>query len=112
MILNKLQYNLAKPWRFVQKKPRRFVLYLNKYLFFIGWMFDLVIYVLLTPLRFVNATYYNLVIHAFWSVRDCWLEIWAPKITWYAVSARIQIFRYCTKKCVKLKKNRFLYLKQ
>lgn len=80
VILNKLQYHLEKPWLFFLKKPRGFLLFCNKYLFFFLWPIDLIIYILLTALRFVNAVYYNLFIHAFWSVRDCWLEVWAPKL--------------------------------
>ena len=79
-MLNLLQYHLQRPWRILLKKPRKFVSFLNKYLFFIGWINNFVIYVVLSPLRLVNAFYYNMIIHSFLSVRDYWLEIFSPKL--------------------------------
>jgi len=76
-LLNMLQYWLAKPWRpFMKrnllpdkyKKPMRIFLRILQVPFYIA----------LFPLRFVNAVYYNLVIHNLYEWSNYLLEVFFP----------------------------------
>ena len=76
-LLNMLQFWLAKPWRpFMKwnllrdkyKKPMRIFLRILQMPFYIA----------LFPLRFINAVYYNLLIHNLYELSNYLLEVLAP----------------------------------
>ena len=76
-ILDVLQFWLAKPWRpFMKhnllrdsyKKPMRIFLRILQIPFYIA----------LFPLRFINAVYYNLIIHNIYELSNYLLEVGAP----------------------------------
>ena len=76
-VLNWLQRYLSKPWRLFYKRnygpsPRNAELR-AKY----EWV-KLPLYVLLTPLRFINALYYNLIVHCSFEMYNYVIEIFLP----------------------------------
>jgi hypothetical protein len=78
-LLNRLQYFLQKPWRKFQKQPTKFNTFFNNYLWFLGKMTSFGLYICLTPLRFINAVYYNVWVYGLWSIRDNFADIVNPK---------------------------------
>jgi len=79
-LLNKLQYGLWKPWRPLTKKRNETLYKLNRWFWLLPWVIKLGMYVLLAPVRFLNAVYYNVWVHGLWSLRDHLSEIFNPKL--------------------------------
>lgn len=79
-MLNSIQYHLQKPWRNALKRPSKSLAFFNKYFGWIGVLCRFVLYLLLTPIRFVNAVFYNIFIYGLWSIRDNLLDVCVPKI--------------------------------
>lgn len=76
-ILNWLQRHLAKPWRWFYRKnngrDRRNAELRNTY----EWA-KLPLYVALTPLRLLNAAYYNLLVHCSFEMYNYVIEVFLP----------------------------------
>ena len=76
-LLNQLQYILSEPWRYLFKydtlpDARKEV---------IRPLLDglkIVLYVVITPLRLLNAIYYNILVHGIAELYDLFLEVLAP----------------------------------
>jgi hypothetical protein len=83
-ITNYLQYALQKPWRSFLKKPNGLNHFFNTYFFFIGFFYRIGSYLILSPLRFFNAIYYNLWIYGLWNIRDNVSDIFKPKTGYIA----------------------------
>lgn len=79
-LLNKLQYGLWKPWRPLTKKRNETLYKLYKWFWLLPWVIKVAMYVLLTPIRFLNAVYYNVWVHGLWSIRDHISEVFNPKL--------------------------------
>ncbi|MGI6341855.1 MAG: hypothetical protein ACOXZ9_02600 [Bacteroidales bacterium] len=79
-MLNSLQYHLQKPWRNALKRPSKTLSFFNKYFGWFGALCRLALYILLTPIRLINAVYYNILVYGLWSFRDNFLDVFAPKI--------------------------------
>lgn len=79
-ILNYLQFFLSKPWR-----PWLKHVYLDdatkEWLRPVLSCLKIPLYIVLTPLRFVNAVYYNMVIHLLYELSNYMLEVFAPSDT-------------------------------
>ena len=75
--LNWLQRYLSKPWRIFYKKNTRSDS-TNERLRFIYQILKVPLYVLLTPLRAVNAFYYNIIVHCSFELYNYALEILLP----------------------------------
>lgn len=76
-LLNKVQFYLTKPWRPFMK--RNWVRDSNKkWLRTFFSLLKIPFYLALTPLRLLNAVYYNLVIHFLYEVSNYLLEVLAP----------------------------------
>ncbi len=78
-LLNELQYRLQKPWRFILKDRKGFIYGLNRVFKIISLLILLTLWVILTPLRVLNAFFYNVLIHGMWSFRDNFQDIFVPK---------------------------------
>ncbi len=93
--LNHLQYVLQKPYRGLLKNTTSNFWYKwNKYLWILPFMTKLLLYVLLTPLRFFNALYYNIWVYGLWSVRDNVAEIFNPKMRGMRYKTGCKYFLY------------------
>ncbi len=79
-LLNKIQFFLQKPWRPLLKHPNKFYLFLNKYFGWVSWLIQLSLWLALTPLRLINAIYYNIIIYSLWCFYDHLSEIFNPKV--------------------------------
>lgn len=75
--LNGLQRHLSKPWRIFYKGHHGSDK-LNRFMRGFWTVLQLPFYVLLTPLRFVNACFYNLVVHVSFEFFNYLAEIVAP----------------------------------
>ena len=75
--LNWLQRFLAKPW-FLNYKQNSGLDYKNAQLRENYELWQMPLYVILTPLRFVNAIYYNLVIHCSFELFNYLVEVVVP----------------------------------
>ncbi len=79
-LLNSIQYFFQKPYRRFLKKNSNFWYKWNKYLWILPFLTKIFFYIILTPLRFINALYYNIWVYGLWSVRDNIAEIFNPKM--------------------------------
>jgi len=77
-ILNWLQRFMAKPWRTIYKENTRTDLENKKKREFLEGC-KIPLYILLTPLRFVNAVYYNLVVHCSFEMFNYLVEVIVPE---------------------------------
>lgn len=75
--LNGLQRHLSKPWRPLYKKHRGSDGF-NKFMRVFWTILKIPLYVVLTPLRFVNAFFYNIVVHSSFEFFNYLGEIFAP----------------------------------
>jgi len=75
---NYLQYLLQKPWRYFLRCPGKVILWIYKYR--IHWIAEIVLYVLLTPLRAFNAFCYNMVVRNLFMFFDVVQEILHPQL--------------------------------
>lgn len=78
-LLNRLQYILQRPYRSALKKESKTVRRLHKIRIF-HWTYNLVMYFVLAPLRFVNAVWYDLLVYGVFSLKDHYLEIFRPRV--------------------------------
>lgn len=92
--LNGLQRHLSKPWRVLYKNHHGSD-GLNKFMRVFWFILKIPLYVLLTPLRFVNAVFYNIVVHSSFEFFNYLGEIFDPTsskegsanfITWLLLS--------------------------
>lgn len=75
---NYLQYLLQKPWRCFLKNPGNLMFWIYKYK--IHWIAEIVLYVLLTPLRAFNAFCYNMIVRNLFMFFDVLQEILHPQL--------------------------------
>lgn len=76
-LLNRLQYFLSEPWRFMFKTSwvnEDFKPFLRMTLEF----FKIVLYIAITPLRLLNAVFYNILIHCTTELYDLFFEVLKP----------------------------------
>lgn len=76
-VLNQLQYFLSEPWR-IFFKYHHFSDRTNDVLRPFFEVLKVLLYVAITPLRLVNAAYYNILIHGLSEIYDFLLEVLAP----------------------------------
>lgn len=76
--LNWLQRCLSKPWRYKYKYNYPYRNYKNEKLREEFEMWKIPLYVILTPLRFVNAAYYNILIHVGLEMFNYVVEVLLP----------------------------------
>ena len=76
-VLNQLQYFLSEPWR-VFFKYHHFSDGTNDVLRPILEVLKVLLYIAITPLRAVNAVYFNILIHGLSEIYDFMLEVLAP----------------------------------
>ena len=72
--LNRLQLILMEPWRYFTKK---YLYYGDKLQ---PWIYpiEIILYILITPLRFVNAVIYNMFVYCITELYDLILEVFLP----------------------------------
>lgn len=75
--MNWLQRYASKPWRWVFKRNTR-TDYQNRMLRERMELFKIPLYIVLTPLRFVNAFYYNIVVHCTFETMNYIFEVIMP----------------------------------
>lgn len=74
--LNQLQFYLQKPWRFLLHDPGDTLIWMHKHYF---WVLPTVaLYVISTPLRYINALYFNLVDRTVHALFDSLGELFHP----------------------------------
>lgn len=76
-LLNQLQFFLSEPWRCFFKR-HRFTDSTNDVLRPLLEGLKVLLYIVLTPLRAVNAVYFNIVVHGVTEIYDLVLEVFAP----------------------------------
>ena len=76
-VLNQLQFFLSEPWRF-HFKHHRYKDTVNDVLRPVLEVFKVLLYIAITPLRALNAVYYNIVVHWLTEMYDFMLEVLAP----------------------------------
>ena len=76
-ILNWLQRHLSKPWRIFYKKNKGSE-QKNKELREMYEYIKIPLYIVLTPLRFVNAFYYNMLVHCSFEMYNYVIELFLP----------------------------------
>lgn len=76
--LNGLQRHLSKPWRIFYKSHHGLDGF-NKFMRGFWFILKIPLYIVLTPLRFVNAFFYNIVIHSSFEFFNYIAEIVDPK---------------------------------
>ena len=76
-VLNALQRHLSKPWRPLYKK-RHGTDGFNKFMRGFWNILKIPLYVVLTPLRFVNAAFYNIIVHSSFEFFNYLGEIFDP----------------------------------
>jgi len=76
-LLNQLQIFLSEPWRYFFKR-HHFRDATNAVLRPVFEVLKVLLYIALTPLRAVNAAYYNIVIHGLTEIYDLILEVFVP----------------------------------
>lgn len=79
-LLNSLQYFFQKPWRVILKKHSKITYFFYRYLRIVSFIIKFTLCFFLTPLRFINAVYYNLWIYGLWNIRDHFADIFNPKV--------------------------------
>lgn len=79
-LLNYIQFFLQKPWRNYLRSPSEKLFDFFKTFWVIPLIVDFLLYILLTPLRFINAVYYNVWVHGLWTFNDHFNEIFKPKL--------------------------------
>lgn len=76
-LLNRLQYFLSEPWRFMFKTS-----WVNEdvkpSLRMILEFFKIILYIAITPLRLLNAVFYNILIHCTTELYDLFFEVLKP----------------------------------
>ena len=75
------------------KRNTRFLRFMYK-MTLICWLFNFALYILLTPLRLLNALYYNIVVYVFWNVRDHISDIFNPKNGKWQKRKGVRYFAY------------------
>jgi len=74
---------------------------------------ELLLYILLTPLRFLNALYYNVWVHSLWTFSDHLSEVFNPKLKGMRHKKGKEYRKFWTQDFLKrLKKHSILGLKQ
>lgn len=76
-LLNQLQFFLSEPWRAIFKR-HRFLDATNNWLRPTLEVLKVLLYIAITPLRALNAVYFNIVIHGLSEMYDFMLEVLAP----------------------------------
>lgn len=61
------------------KKESKTITWLHK-IRILHWTYNLVMYFVLAPLRFVNAVWYDLLVYGVFSLKDHYLEIFRPRV--------------------------------
>lgn len=74
--LNQLQFYLQKPWRFLLHDPGDTLMWMHKHYFWV--VPTIAMYVLSTPLRYINALYFNLVDRTIHALFDSLGELFHP----------------------------------
>jgi len=74
--LNRLQHILMEPWRYLTKNyiyssPRKIMLLM-------AYPIEIILYILITPLRFLNAVLYNIFVYCISELYDLTLEVFVP----------------------------------
>ena len=75
---NWLQYVLQKPWRILLRKPGNFIFWFYKYR--LNIFFNVILYVVLTPLRVFNAFCYNMLVRNIFMLFDVLWEVIHPQL--------------------------------
>lgn len=75
---NFLQYFFQKPWRYFLKQPNSVMFAIYKYR--IHWIAEIMLYILLTPLRAFNAFCYNMIVRNLFMFFDILQEILHPQL--------------------------------
>ena len=100
-LLNGLQRHLSKPWRIFYKHHHGSDGF-NKFMRRFWWVMKIPLYILLTPLRFVNAVFYDLFMHCGFEFYNYISEIFDPSsilegsanlMTWILLSP-IRLVKY------------------
>lgn len=78
-MLNHLQFFSHRPWRFLLKKNNKLTRFLDQKLWLVKFAIKAYLYIILTPLRYMNAFYYNIWVYGLWSLRDNLGAIINPK---------------------------------
>lgn len=75
-LLNRIQLILMEPWRYLTKDYVS--LSIREAVF--DWLYpiEIVLYILITPLRFINAVYYNIFVYGITELYDLILEVVYP----------------------------------
>lgn len=76
-LLNQLQYILSEPWRY-HFKWHRYYDATNTTLRPVLEILKVLLYILITPLRVINAIYFNIVVHGLTELYDYLLEVFTP----------------------------------
>lgn len=76
-VLNVLQRHLSKPWRFFLKQNSGNDVQNEEYRSYLEYA-KIPLYIVLTPFRFVNAVYYNIVVHSLFECFNYLCEVIAP----------------------------------
>ena len=76
-LLNRFQHFLASPWRYFIKR-NRFPDKTREFLRPFFGVLTIPLYIVLTPLRLLNAIYYNIIVHCLAGLYDFLLEVLAP----------------------------------
>lgn len=76
-VLNQIQYFLSEPWRYLFKEEH-FSEKTKGVLRVVFEVLQVLLYIGLTPLRLVNAIYYNILIHCITEIYDLTLEVFVP----------------------------------
>lgn len=76
-LLNQLQYILSEPWRYHFKRHRYYDS-TNATLRPVLEVLKVLLYILITPLRVINAIYFDIIVHGLTELYDYLLEVFAP----------------------------------
>lgn len=74
--LNQLQFYLQKPWRFLLHNPSNTMMWMHKH--YVWVVPTMAMYVVSTPLRYINALYFNLVDRTVHAIFDSLGEVFRP----------------------------------
>lgn len=77
-ILNYLQYFLQKPYRFALKRSNRFIRGMYKFGVF-RVIYDFIAYFALSPLRLLNAFWYDIIVYPGFCFKDAISDLFVPK---------------------------------
>ena len=76
-VLNQIQYFLSEPWRYLFKDDGRDAK-TSKTMCAFFEVLKVINYILITPLRLLNAIYYNILVHGLFALYDLWVEVLIP----------------------------------